>query len=164
MKPEHTKEFNAGHAQAGAPYAQRNGLEAEVGLWNIPGEYQLVGVRTTHTGMKLATMWTHAGTFNLRRDVMCEDLVMLPLGYCEGKPVFVGDELIAMGNKYAVGPSHRNYFDAYKWPRTKPNLPDYRTWFTKCWDDVSVFEVIMKHREEIEAYWKQLDEFNGVTK
>lgn len=89
--PIHTRPFNSDHAKAGAPYCCRNGEEATVLKWDCrDSEFPLGGV---FGGQDDATNWNAQGVYN--RSLKAEyDLVMLPLGTIDGKPVFVGDEFV----------------------------------------------------------------------
>jgi hypothetical protein len=160
MKPEHTKEFNVEHAKAGAPYAQRNGLAARIGIWDAIGSYPLAGVRAGIDGMEGSSSWTAKGKFSLGYAAYQFDLVMTPLGYCEGKPVFVGDELEQINGDlgWAVGAAFNN-FTNLRWKRTAPVMPTFLPW-----DSPARILATPAKRTEIEAYWKALDEFNEAGK
>lgn len=87
-----TKPFNLEHAKAGAPYACRDGDAATVMKWDGRGSQPIVGF---YGETDLATTWHTNGRFYITgRDESAHDLVMTPLGYIDGKPVFVGDELL----------------------------------------------------------------------
>lgn len=172
----HTKEFNVEHTKAGAPYCQRNGLAARIGIWDREHvHYKLVGVAMGADGGEALKSWTEEGKNYADGSDSTIDLVMLPLGYCEGKPVFVGDELFRDGvGKYKIElntwlrmrEDHKN-FDNHKWPRTEPLMPSYpgdTADFEESLVSTGFSLAISKHRQEIEAYWKQLDEYNGVNK
>lgn len=86
MKPEHTKPFHFDHAKAGAPYGTATGMPVEILKWDMQGNVHsilaIVGDRQE------CARYTRLGT-----NGSYADLVMLPLGMVEGKPVFVGDQL-----------------------------------------------------------------------
>lgn len=161
MKPEHTKEFNAEHAKAGAPYCQRNGLAARIGIWDgrsFTTNTCLIGEYEYSEGRFSATPWLASG--GNPNGTRSNDLIMLPLGYCEGKPVFVGDELINGGGRAFTVEAKTQIFSTHKWPRKAPVMP---RWFDNEYDnDVMVKAMVI--RPAIEAYWKAVDEFNRVTK
>jgi len=167
MRPEHTKPFNAEHAKAGAPYCQRNGLAALIGIWNgrnpiVP----LIGERENSKGQFSATTWTANGGNPNPNGTESNDLVMLPLGYCEGKPVFVGDELVNSVGVLNTVSARERYFEPSLWPRTAPVMPKSSYVNEGEW---TTYDKIFAHhlktqRKEIEAYWKALDEFNGEKK
>lgn len=104
MKPEFTKEFNADHAKAGAPYCCRNGVEATIVKFDCRHpNFVLVGVRGQSDE---CTSWTNKGGFYGNNDPCGHDLAMLPLGMIDGKPVFVGDELLDdQGHAFFVKPT-----------------------------------------------------------
>ena len=156
MKTEHTKEFNVEHAKQGAPYCQRNGLAARIGIWDSKSSYPLVGVAAHSLGyLEYSSSWSSVGVSS--RIDMGTDLVMLPLGYCDGRPVFVGDELIYNRAIHIAHPKDTN-FNGCKWPRTKPVMP---TFFDRLGDQFAIDSAITNLRPEIEAYWKALDEYKA---
>ena len=121
MKPEHFKEFNVEHAQAGAPYCQRNGLEARVRIWDGNHKvYPLMGAKTCASGTEIPSSWSIEGKFHNSEMMHVDDLVMLPLGYCQEKPVFVGDELINGGGRAFTVEAKTQIFPSHRWPRTAP--------------------------------------------
>ena len=159
FKIEDTRPFDLNSAKAGAPYAQRNGLAARIGIWDGKSEYPLFGVKSCVNEIEVESSWTNDGYFNKTDPPYEDDLVMLPLGYCEGKPVFIGDELVSYNKKsFLAFPIHRHrLFEDYTWPRTAPVMPNM---------NVTCFETIEKaihySRKEIEAYWKALDEYESA--
>ena len=162
-KIEHTKPFDLNFAKAGAPYAQRRGLPARVIIYDrkCTSGFILIALLTCGDGIENIEALNSDGRLSHTHELP-GDLVMLPLGYCEGKPVFVGDSLQNYDKTINTVKPCEHIFDGFKWPSTKPNLPAYSTWFLQCWNDVSVFKVIMKKRSEIEAYWKALDEYEAT--
>lgn len=90
-KPEHTRPFNLEHAKAGAPYCLRSGVEVTVLKWDARNpSFPLIGFFGPQDS---SHCWTKEGA-QVSGDVESPcDLVMLPLGEIDGKPVFVGDEL-----------------------------------------------------------------------
>jgi len=109
--PIHTRPFCAEHARAGALYSCRNGEEATVLKWDCRDkDYPLIGVQgITDT----ATEW-HADGGHYIAD---HCLVMLPLGEIDGKPVFVGDELVdPSGATLMVRPSYEECLSGCRWP------------------------------------------------
>lgn len=88
-----TKPFSLGHAKAGAPYTCRNGDPASVLKWDAENyEFPLLGF-AKRGGLELPENWTKEGCASVTREPRDSDLVMTPLGYIDGKPVFVGDEI-----------------------------------------------------------------------
>jgi hypothetical protein len=108
-----TRPFNLEHAKAGAPYSCRDGDVATVLKWDVRNEeYPIVGV--VYDTDKLCS-WTSAGNHLVNSVPHSLDLVMLPLGYIDGKPVFVGDDLEFDGKLYLAQPSDKN-FSTSRWP------------------------------------------------
>ena len=166
MKPEHYKEFNLEHAKAGAPYAQRNGLAARIGIWDRHhDDYKLVGVYTSSNGTEIATSWSDTGDYLAAETGNANDLVMLPLGYCESRPVFVGDEIMtSIGGKFIVDSNTPDRsFTRCTWPRKEPVIP---TLFlaTRSMTNLGFISTAILYQSEIAAYQKALDEYNEVRK
>lgn len=92
MKPEFTKPFDLGHAQAGAPYSCRDGREATVLKWD--GRHPVYPINGVSGPDDYMTCWTVVGQYHAEQRSSPNDLVMLPLGMIDGKPVFVGDEFL----------------------------------------------------------------------
>jgi hypothetical protein len=149
------KEFNLEHARAGAPYCQRNGLSACIGIWDVKGNYQLAGVKSCDNKIEVSSSWTNDGRFHKDATVYADDLVMLPLGYCEGKPVFVGDEIINVCGPVFKARIGMSSFNTCTWPRTTPGVPTLGSL-----ERTDIEYMLSTYRAEIEAYWKALDEFN----
>ncbi len=111
----HTRPFSVDLAKAGAPYCCRDGREVEMFKWDRPNLYPLLGC---YDEKHDAGSWTTGGKFTVSSDEdHVADLVLLPLGILDGKPVFAGDELesILDGTKAKVGPGHR-VFKNCRWP------------------------------------------------
>ena len=85
MKPMHSKPFDIAHAQAGAPFSFDDGESAEVIKWDRPGRFPLVVLRgETQEVFSMSSIgYGSAG-----------QLVMLPLGEIDGKPFFIGDDVV----------------------------------------------------------------------
>lgn len=90
-KPKFTRHFNLSHAMAGAPISCANGTGAEILRYL---DTKLIGVQTGCTGRQFAFEWNVDGTCCHPGHVNALDLVMLPLGVIDGKPVFIGDEFL----------------------------------------------------------------------
>lgn len=88
--PKDTRPFDLAAAKAGAPYACRNGMEATVFIWDRRGVevHSIAGVLGASDE---PTSWTKSGNYSDGNESGW-DLVMLPLGEIDGKPVFTGDE------------------------------------------------------------------------
>lgn len=121
-KPEYTKPFDIEHAKAGAPYGCRDGQEATILKWDRRDEYALLGM---HGSSDRAISWMPNGQNAKSLPEYELDLVMLPLGFIDGKPVWVGDELADVEDstrRYTVEP-HQNNFDGCRWPAPAPVYP-----------------------------------------
>lgn len=122
--PEHTKPFNPEHAKAGAPYALATGEGVDILKWDrkhaqciVTVSHQDAAVRTYRAD---GTQGHGDGKF---------DLVMTPLGYLEGKPVFVGDELVTpTGMKWVTTPTcrveHGRSLADCCWPAPEKQYPE----------------------------------------
>jgi hypothetical protein len=123
-----TRPFCLDHAKAGAPYACRNAQEATILKWDVRGKFSLIGHFGPHD---MACEWTDAGGHPTS---YLFDLVMTPLGYIDGKPAFVGDEVIAnagplKGERTKVRPTWiKADWDKFAWPTTEKQYP--ATWMT----------------------------------
>lgn len=122
-KPEHTRPFSIAHAKATAPYCCRDGHEATVSKFNgRDPSYPLVGYLGEHD---MPTKWTAEGFYVLGDGASNLDLVMTPLGYVEGKPFFVGDEIVGTsGQKFIAEPRDwRGDIDTWRWPKPARQFP-----------------------------------------
>ena len=120
MKPEFSKQFDLAHAAAGAPVGKVGGGTARFVAYAeeadpsccvvvIEDRFNLIGTRR-----KSGRVNEVGATDNPN------DLVMLPLGLIDGKPVFVGDELVRITTPNetpkAAGPVDRGPFTGWTWP------------------------------------------------
>lgn len=120
-KLEFSRPFNLEHAKAGAPYCCRDGEDATILKWDCRDpNFPLVGIFGDSDD---ATEWSAAGQYNCQLNPEY-DLVMLPLGFIDGKPIFVGDELvyISSGRTTFVEPGDKN-FSHCRWPALTPAYP-----------------------------------------
>jgi hypothetical protein len=87
--PKHIKPFNLEHARAGAPFCCANGDEVEVLKWDRKHTLCIVGLSRQDAAVRT---WRADGSYV---DANSNEfpLVMTPLGYIDGKPVFTGDEI-----------------------------------------------------------------------
>ncbi len=88
LKFQH-REFNLEHARAGAPISLITGENVEILKWDRPGALSIVGIVQDKCFTVMA--WNAIGTNANSRDLR---LVMTPLGYIDGAPVFVGDQVV----------------------------------------------------------------------
>jgi hypothetical protein len=116
-----TKPFNLEHAKAGAPYACRIGREATILKWDgRDSDYPLIGVRDSDD---TPGAWKANGAW-LQSESECDtDLVMTPLGYIDGKPVFVGDEFLNESGALLVAKPHHRTFSKGRWPAPAKQYP-----------------------------------------
>ena len=162
MKPEHTKPFCLEDAKAGALYCQENSYPALIGIWEGRGAADLIGEYESTSGGWYPASWRKDGS---SLTSSCGRLVMLPLGYCEGKPVFVGDELVdGDGRPYTCPPNFtKPTFEDCTWPRKEPVMPNL-TLFCYPIGNVQANRLALENRAALESYWKALDEYNEVKK
>lgn len=118
-----SRPFSLADAKAGAPYACRDGREATVLKWdrNTP-RYVLLGV---YGDADDHATWNVEGFYSIG-DKSNRDLVMLPLGEIDGRPVFVGDKLEMHGTAgwtpYVAYPTNRDFSDS-RWPAPAKQYP-----------------------------------------
>lgn len=122
-KPEFSRPFNLADAKAGHPIQTVAGDRAEVFKYDHAefANFPLVGV-INHTRL---CYWTEAGAGALGvGDSYQDNLVMAPIGTIDGKPVFIGDELvyISSGRTTFVEPDDKN-FSHCRWPALTPAYP-----------------------------------------
>jgi hypothetical protein len=124
-KPEFTKPFNLQHAKAGAPYCCRDGDQATVLKWdgrrfNEP----LVGCIGDDD---MPASWGCDGRYVPdEHGPRSRDLVMLPLGFIDGKPVWVGDHFITSGGLPCITTTaSAGYFKGCCWPAPVPVYPTF---------------------------------------
>lgn len=172
---EDCRDFHFENAKSGAPYCQRNGLGARIGIWDGKNsECPLFGCYLSVGDKEILTSWTKNGKIFEDERESIYNLVMLPLGYCQGKPVHVGDVLLNKFLEKVVSEAgeHGKNYDAlgYKWPPVEVEMPkctiphnkfDVVYMGTLFVEDVA--KIITKHllenqREDIEAYFKAKDE------
>lgn len=92
--PKFSKPFDANHAKAGAPYCQADGDAATIFKWDLRSdEWVLAGVISDSAhGLENIAKWSIDGVVHHE---LCNDadLMMIPLGLIDGRPVFVDDEI-----------------------------------------------------------------------
>lgn len=120
-KPEFMKPFNIEHAKTGSPYCCRNGEEATILKFGIRDkDYPLVGIRGSEDVLETWRLDGHS----LYDTPHKHDLVMVPLGFIDGKPVFVGDEYLGHADCKCIAGAHlKSDFSGCKWPPAAPKWP-----------------------------------------
>lgn len=127
----HTKPFDINQARAGAPVGcktERNTIE----IFKYT-ERSIFGSIRYGNEEEVVTSWD----INGKNDpCLKSDLVMLPLGYCEGKPVFAGDEMFDTDHqtKVRAGPLERDFLFC-TWPKPEPKYPETRMSGAQLLDD-----------------------------
>jgi len=126
-KPEFSKPFDIVAAKAGAPYCCRDGNIAKILKWdrNV-SDYPLLGVIRKSDDPRT---WTETGSVSYAEKHTSQydsDLVMLPFGMCQSKPVFMVDELVTrFGDKFVVEAKHIGDLDEENtWPVPTPTYPE----------------------------------------
>lgn len=119
-----TKPFDANHARDGAPYGCRNGNRATVLRWDAQNSaFPLIGTVIFSDDREQPESWTAHGMRAVGNGEGGSDLVMLPLGYIDGKPVFVGDEYEFDGRRYRAVPDGEGGFEGCRWPEPAKQYP-----------------------------------------
>lgn len=117
MDQKNTRPFNLEHAKAGAPFALATGEGVEIVKWDRKHAQCLVTVSKQDAAVRTyradGTQGHGDGKF---------DLVMTPLGYIDGKPVFVGDEVETAGHRVRVQPGDHG-FTSCRWPVPEKQYP-----------------------------------------
>lgn len=126
MNKEHSRPFNIEHARANAPYSTRDGRKAEVLKWDAKNSYKfpLIGYVKDTNGDESSVSWMADGACVGRDMPSPLDLVMRPLGFVDGRPVFVGDEIERMKPNHCFPPN-----PAWgKWEKHKVTPTDSFEW------------------------------------
>lgn len=124
-KPAFSKPFDIISAKAGAPYCCRDGGEAIVLKWDGRRfNESLVGCIGADDG---PASWSADGSYMPgEHGARPRDLVMLPLGLIDGKPVFVGDKITSPDCKGDTTAHHKMNFgekSTWAWPASAPTYP-----------------------------------------
>lgn len=124
--PIHTRPFNVEHAKAGAPYCGSNGEAVRAIIWDRKHPTHPIIV-IEEDGDQEAVAFRADGTTEFAHPSMVQKLVMLPLGYIDGKPVFVGDQLVdPSGAIFVPGPSNGGHLAGCIWPAPEKVYPETR--------------------------------------
>lgn len=111
MSISHYRAFNLNYAKDGAPYKTRDGEDAAVTKWD--GSFHLFPLLGHSGNVQTSNQWDAYGV-SYFRDVK-RDLVMIPLGFMEGDPVYAGDTIRCGKVILKADPKMRD-FSAYHWP------------------------------------------------
>lgn len=130
-KSEFSKPFNIEHAKAGAPFGTKCGRKMEIFKYDYPmsgATYEpiILGAVYKSDDNAIVTYWDQDGRWFCGGPADVGILVMLPLGMCEGKPVFVGDKLeISAMNTWQphVARTDSRGFKNCRWPVPAPVYP-----------------------------------------
>lgn len=125
MKPEFSKPFDLAAARAGAPIGCINGLSVKIHNWAARGEQTLLLGEIVANNADVQAAWSVTGRTQRLAD--CFDLVMLPLGLIDGKPVFAGDAIEDGGpGDWTPGIAHpcNRDFKNCRWPAPAKVYPE----------------------------------------
>ncbi len=119
--PLHTRPFNAEHAKAGAPFCHVRGIEYEILKWDRPNIKPIVAMSKDENAYidTFSADGLHANGH--------KGFVMTPLGMIDGKPVFVGDELVDKedGHTATARPTWKEMnVDLWTWPAPAQVYPE----------------------------------------
>lgn len=124
--PEHFRPFNRELAIMGAPFCCQDGSKATIFHWD---DFSAIGMVSDADGNTSAQWLSDGRDYHSNvGQYSPNDLVMLPLGMCEGRPVFVGDELESFGGKHRIVVDVAKWgdFEEFRWPRAEPEYPKSR--------------------------------------
>jgi len=110
------KPFNLEHAKAGAPVAIGKDDPIEILKWDYPIKTvgsMVMGLRHADT-FPLVCIWDQDG--NRFSGDGNQDLMMAPLGQCEGKDVYYGDRLQHKELEWYIVATQPSDFGSCKWP------------------------------------------------
>lgn len=130
-KPLHTRPFDLNHARAGAPIAGSNGEAVRVLIWDRKHPTHPI-VLIEEDGDQEAVAFQSDGKTHFKTGYTVTELVMTPLGFIDGKPFFVGDEIevFSLSNKWekmAAEPRHKmRHEPEIRWPAPAPVYPETR--------------------------------------
>lgn len=123
MKPEFSKPFNIDHAKAGAPFCGADCEAVRVLIWDRKHPtHPIIAIEERGEQEAIAFRVDGKSTSHESLGIVLE-LVMLPLGLIDGKPVFVGDAIaLPSGEVCVVGPVDRPGPDC-SWPAPAREYP-----------------------------------------
>ncbi len=121
--PKDFRPFDFEQAKQGAPIGRGDGLPIRVLCWDrlaySPNIFNLVTLVKSSSDFESVVLYNHRGCASTQQSLV--DLVMLPLDYVEGKPVYIGDELEYNGKTFQVTLGFKNHSfgkQAYAWPKS----------------------------------------------
>ncbi len=120
--PEFCKEFDIEAAKAGAPLCCRGGRKEIVLKFDCNSPEKLVGVYDDDDS---PTSWVETGRYRCGFEMSPFDLVMLPLGMIDGKPVYWGDSVCdSCGDVFAADMiMHFSQHGWWSWPQPAVEYP-----------------------------------------
>lgn len=124
MKPEFSKPFDLAAAKAGAPFCGANGEAVRVLIWDRKHPTHPI-LAIEEDGEQEAVAFRADGTTTHRESLgVVSQLVMLPLGMIDGKPVFTGDVLDFEGRRCVALATGRS-FPCCAWPAPAKVYPEF---------------------------------------
>jgi len=110
--PIQHKPFCLEHAKAGAPIATREGITVDILKWDRAGALSIVGI--INDSVQTVMAWNMSGENANSPDV---HLVMTPIGFINGKPVFWDSEIQHPDGTPVAGHVGAFYgLENYRWP------------------------------------------------
>lgn len=133
MKPEFSKPFDLAAAHSGAPFSGENGEAMRVLIWDRKHPTHPI-IAIEERGEQEAVAFRANGASDARESLgIVRNLVMLPLGLIDGKPVFVGDDLVwePSGKKViaTIALKHDYEWEGLRWPVPAKVYPKTRMTF-----------------------------------
>lgn len=130
MKPrnkEDVKPFDLKLVHEGHPICLLCGDEAEIAYFDMEYPHE-IGGRLMNCGRWQLAAWKADGKRYPTPENHSADLMLAPLGYCQGKPVFFGDVLVWEGGNITIDEKSLGHtFDDCTWPRKEPVMPKVKT-------------------------------------
>lgn len=161
FKPEDCRPFNYEHAKAGAPVCQRNGEAVDIFKWDVRSLQPIHGIVKGNEDLNdRARSWCMDGSWS--GDIRgSNSLIMKPLGYVEGRPVHVGDEIVSKSSGVhvkAFAQMNALIGDNYTWPELDDHSKEHqnnteadRDDFLSMFSESTIREVAYKIRGKAAA-------------
>lgn len=127
MKPEFSKPFNLEHARAGAPFCGIDGEAVRILIWDRKHPtHPIIAIEERGEQEAIAFRADGKAANHPSLGIVFE-LVMLPLGFIDGKPVFVGDKFTHRdGEEVTAAPMDIKLgFDGAHWPVPAKEYPTF---------------------------------------